>query len=372
MQKIYKAAIALGISMILVAGGLVYVHIRNGTSNSTSQEMNIAWLNQQLVGWKPQYFGCLTFGAFFDRASYWHLEAVYNPLEVQYADLGMLYSANATAIRIDLNYQPWLTNDTQHIEEMSALIQNITSSNKSLIIADSSSESYRHNPIPWNEFKQAWIQRVTTIASAYHPDYYIVVKEPGWYYPMISDRFTNPLVYNATQWIDLTDQLVSAVKSVSPQTRVGVSVAAYDLYNGSQPKGGGLSFSVQFLRGVEQIKNLSSIGFDIYGIPEFYGTLKFLQDYGTGGKKVWIPEAWPFASPGNSSESQIDTEWMTVLYYFALKINASEVMPFYTDQYASYNLTEDSSLTSAQIISLYQYRTPMFYQFRNLSTAYSI
>ncbi len=373
-MKVSRKLIAVVIIVIVLAVSIVPIvrHFQNKNQGTTLPQINNAWLNQQLINWYPSSFGCITFAGMFQRASYWHIVATYDPIQVELADLGMLYSASAGPIRIDLNYQPWLQGDTQTQNEMTQLIDNFTSHGHPLIIADSASESYRQYPLPWTEFKQQWISRVTTLASLYHPEYYIVVKEPGWYYPMISDRFTNPLVYNATQWIDLTQNLVQAVKNVSPSTQVGVAVAAFDLYNGSQPKGGGLSFNVQYLHGVESIKNLSFIGFDMYGEPDFYGTMKFLSTYGNGGKSVWIPEAWSSTNPFNASSASLDAKWMKVLYYFALHINATEVMPFYSDQFASYSLNATEPTVPSEIISLYQDRTPIFYEYRNLSQNYSL
>lgn len=370
-MRISKRKLAVIILVVLLAASIYPISQHFRRNGPATPQMSIEWLNEQLVNWKPSKFGCITFAGMFPRASYWAPEANYDTVPVELTDLGMLYSSGAGAIRIDLNYEPWLKNETQYQNEITGLINNITSTGHAVIIADSASESYRHSPIPWDQFKQQWISRVTTLAALYHPKYYVVVKEPGWYYPMISDRLINPLVYNATQWIDLTQSLADAVKNVSPTTSVGVAVAAYDLYNGSQPKGGGLSFSVQYMRGVEGIKNVDLIGFDIYGIAEFYGTMKFLDSYGDGGKLIWIPEAWSFATPDNYTESALDSEWMTVLYYFALKINATEVMPFYSDQFASYNLSSTTPTNATEIISLYSHRTPVFYQFRNLSQNYS-
>ncbi|HZW58485.1 MAG TPA: hypothetical protein VFF30_19510 [Nitrososphaerales archaeon] len=61
-----------------------------------------------------------------------------------------------------------------------------------MIIADASSETYRNNPLPWAQFKEAWAERVQAIESLYHPDYYLIIKEPGWYIAMVSDARTNP------------------------------------------------------------------------------------------------------------------------------------------------------------------------------------
>lgn len=372
MRRSLKILIAVFSAVLLIAVSVHYIKGHSNVEPNSGQVMNTLWIEDHLRTWAPSHNKSLLFSSMFNRASYWHLEAQYNPLSVQLADLGMLYPTNATSVRIDLNYQPWLTNETKYQNETAYLVKNITDSGKSLIIADSASETYRSHPVTWSSFKSAWIERVTTIASEFHPQYYIVVKEPGWYYPMISDRYTNPNVYNVTQWVSLTEKLVNSVKSVSPATKVGVAIAAYDLYNGSQPKNGSLSFNVMYLRDVEKISNLNFIGFDIYGIPDFYGTMKFLDNYGAGGKQVWIPEAWSFPTPDNSSYATLDSMWVHLLYEFAVDINASEIMPFYSDLFASYNLSDNSPSSPSAIITLYQQRTPVFYAYRNLCVNYSV
>ncbi len=51
---------------------------------------------------------------------------------------------------------------------------------------------------------------------------------------------------------------------------------------------------------------------------------------------------------------------MFVLCYFALEIGATEVMPFYGDLFASYNLFDNSPLILSEITSLYSYWRPIF------------
>ena len=230
-----------------------------GSGSITTQ-----WLNRQLINWKPSSNGSLIFGATALRSSYGIKS--YNTMQVQAADIKMLLSSNVSAIRIDIGYGPWLTNNTAIIRAITSAVNLVKSSGKALIIADASSETYRSGgQLNWTDFKQQWIQRVRTLASLYHPYAYIVVKEPGWYFPMISDALTNPLVHSPYDWSNLTVSLINAVKSVSPQTIAGVSVAAYDLYNSSYYQGK-VSFEVRYLQLVEKIPSLDFIGFDIYGL----------------------------------------------------------------------------------------------------------
>ncbi len=364
-----KAVFAVAVIVILLLATLsVAIFVRHRGAAPTTGSITTQWLNQELINWKPAANGSLIFGATALRSSY-GIQG-YNTMQVQAADINMLLSSNASAIRIDIGYAPWLSNDTTVIHEITDAVNLVKASGKALIIADASSESYRRGgQISWSQFQQQWILRVQALARLYHPYAYIVVKEPGWYYPMISDALTNPLVRSAYDWSNLTVSLIKAVKSVSPQTIVGVSVAAYDLYNSSHYRGT-VSFNVQYLQQVEKIPSLNFIAFDIYDTQGFNGTLKFLSQVGNGGKAVWIAEAW--SGDGqyiyNSSRTMLDKEWMQVLYYFSLKINASVVLPFYTDFFSSYNWNTNSS----DIISNYSLRQPVFYEFQSLATEYGL
>ena len=365
-RRIIFAVAAMAI-LLSATVSVAFVEL-NRNKSSGSGSITTQWLNQELINWKPASNGSLVFGATALRSSYGIKS--YNTMQVQAADINMLLSSNVSAIRIDIGYAPWLSNNTAVISEITSAVNLVKSSGKALIIADASSESYRSGgQLNWTDFKQQWIQRVKTLASLYHPYAYIVVKEPGWYYPMISDVLTNPLVLSPYDWSNLTVSLINAVKSVSPQTLVGVSVAAYDLYNSSYYQGK-VSFNVHYLQLVEKIPSLDFIGFDIYDTQGFNGTMKFLTQNGNAGKAVWIAEAW--SGDGqyirNSSRAMLDREWMQVLYYFALKINASVVLPFYTDFFSSYTWDTNSS----DIISNYSLRQPVFYEFQTLATLYGL
>ncbi len=330
------------------------------TNGQVSGQITQQWLDQKLTQWRPTQNASLSFQALFSRASYGNPETSYNTMDVQNADLNMLVASNAGCIRIDIGYAPWLQKNQAAINEVTTLVQNVRAAGKCLVIADAGSETYRHGgQIPWTQFKQAWVQRVSTLAALYHPDYYIVIKEPGWYVDMVSDAATNPAFQNGTDWTNLTQTLASTVVSASPNTLVGVSVAADSL--NSNP-----AQYVSWLTGVEKLSQVSILGFDVYTTSGFNATQSFLTTHGSAGKSVWLAEAW--SGDGtfvfDQSRAQLDSEWMLVLYYFALTVHATAVMPFYTDLFASYSLTSGSPTDSAQIISLYQQRTPVFSEFR--------
>jgi len=344
-----RALLALALLFLFVAGAAagaargVYAQESNAASNSS-----------------------MTFAAVFTRASYGNLETSYNTVAVEDADLNMLLSTGARCIRIDIGYAPWLDGNQTAIREMTSLVQAIRAAGKCLIIADAASESYRGGgQLTWSQFMAAWVTRVATLAALYHPDYYVVIKEPGWYVPMISDASTNPQFQSVSVWLSLTQNLTNAVLSASPSTEVGVAIAANSL---TQAQG---AFYAQYLNEVQGIPGLSFIGFDCYGPSDQAATQKYLSA-NPPTKAVWIPEAWSTSTGGalDGSPSQ-DAQWMQSVYTFASSIHATFLIPFYTDHFASYSLTSSSPANAEQIIALYQQRTPIFSVFQELATAVS-
>ena len=243
-------------------------------------------------------------------------------------------------------------------------MQDIKSAGKCLIIADAASETYRKGgQLPWSEFKTAWVSRVSTLAALYHPDYYVVVKEPGWYVPLVSDATTNPLFQNINDWLGLTQNLTKAVQAASSNTVVGVAIAANSL---TQANG---AFYAQYLNQVQSISGISFIGFDVYGQSDQTATQTYLSK-NPPSKSVWIPEAWSTATgaPLSGSPSQ-DAQWIRSLYSFASTINAVFCIPFYTDDFASYTLVTNPPKDSASLLSLYDQREPIFTQFQSVVVA---
>ena len=326
----------------------------------SSAQINQSWVNQQLAMWKPSHNSTMQFGVFFQPASYDNIRDSYNTPEVENASLNMLLSTGATCIRIDIGYDAWLKKETTTQSEIANLVSQIKAAGRCLIIADAGAESYRNAPLSWQQFKQAWVERVQTLASLFQPNYYIVIKEPGFYVPMVSDARTNPLFTSASDWLNLTESLVSTVHSASPNTLVGVSVSSDSLNQNP-------SYYDPYLVSLETLPGLSFLGFDIYTITAFNSTLQFINSHGSGNANVWIAECWSgTASAGifDSSRSALDVSWMKLVYYFAQVIHADMVIPFFTPIFASYSI--NSATSSSQILSLLQQRTPVFYEFQSI------
>jgi hypothetical protein len=355
-----RTLIALAVLLVFVTGGAV--GIAQGAVGQTAGDVSHQPPQASLQAAAAQG-PSLSFGALFTRASYGNLELSYNTLAVETADLNMLLSTNVQCIRIDIGYAPWLTNDQTAINEMSGLVQDIRAAGRCLIIADAASETYRKAPLTWSQFMAAWVPRVSTLAALYHPDYYVVIKEPGWYVPLISDARTNPQFTNESTWFSLTENLTNAVLSVSPSTVVGVAIGANSL---TQSNG---AFYSQYLNQIQTIPGLSFIGFDIYSQSDQTATQNYLSQ-NPPSKAVWIPETWSTpngtAMQGNPSD---DAQWIRSMYDFALSYHCSFIIPFYTDDFASYSLVSSPPTDPAQILSLYEQRTPVFSAFESLAAA---
>lgn len=296
----------------------------------------------------------MSFGAVDQSASY-GIGANYT-LPVQQADIGMLVSTGAQCVRVDIGYGPWLDGPSSTVSLIDSVVSSIRSDGKCLVIADASSETYRNGgAIPWEQFKQAWVQRVSTLAARYHPNYYVVIKEPGWYLPFVSDAKTNPLFSNATDWVGLTQNLTKAVLAASPGTKVGVAVAG-DGFNGNKS-----AFYGQYVGLVQGVSGLSFIGVDIYGQTAINATRNYLA-FNPIRLPIWIAETWSKPYATSSTQAQSDATWIQTVYQFGLSIHAKMLIPFYTDLFSGYTIP---TATSA-LLTFFQGRTQAYTAFRNV------
>jgi hypothetical protein len=293
------------------------------------------------------------FGVVDESASY-AIES-YENLAVQQADLSMLFSTGAQCVRVDIGYASWLPGgNAANIQLVTSVVNSIKNNGRCLIIVDASSESYRNGGcLDWTQFKAAWVQRVSTLAALYHPKYYIVIKEPGWYVPMVCDAATNPLFQSVNDWLSLTQALTNAVKQASLSTQVGVAVSGGF---GQTP-----AFYVQYLNEVQQVSGISFLGFDVYSSSDQVHVKNYLSA-NPPSKPVWIAEAWSSPNPTTLAQAQSDARWMTSFYSYAQSINAKMLIPFYTDLFSGYAVPTSSSA----LITFYQGRTPIYTAFHNI------
>lgn len=280
----------------------------------------------------------------------------YKNAAVQQADLSMLDSTGAQCIRVDIDYGPWLPGgNASQAQLVNSVVKGLRSQGKCLIIADASSNSYRNGDcLNWTEFKAAWVQRVSTLAALFHPRYYIVIKEPGWYVPMVCDAATNPLFQSVSDWVGLTQNLTNAVRAASSSTQVGVSVPGG--YTALDP-----AFYVQYLDEVQKVSGISFIGFDIYSTGDQVNVQNFLLT-NPPSKPIWIAEAWSSTNATTQAQAQSDAQWMKSFYSYAQSIRARMLIPFYTDLFSGYTVPTNSSA----LVTFYQGRTPVYTAFHSV------
>ncbi len=338
---------------------------QSGNSGSWPNGISPTFIDQKLAQWSTAKAWPFLLSPTFIEASYDNIDKTNITDQVLNEDLSMLFQTEAKAITVDIGFDPWLSSNSAEISKVTHFVNMIKQTGHVLVLKDGSAEYYRHHKLPWTQFENAWVNRVKTIASIFKPAYYTVIKEPPWYAPMIAglSKDTNSAadqqVLDANNWILLLDRLIAAVKEVSPNTRVGVSVDA-NVYDNST----GDKFDLAFLQKAVTVPGLSFIGFDIYTANAFTDTQKFLNSVNINNKAVWINEAWSITSSGfaNPDQESLDPKWAQMLLEFGRVIHAQGVSPFYTNYFASYeNLPTSANL----LLQYFKGRTPVFYAFQN-------
>lgn len=315
----YKVIAIVVIAILLVSSGL-YLHFRN----KSSQTSTIPQLSQGNIMLTGQCYAC----SYDNSKSY--------SVTQQEQDINMLKGLGFTSIRVDLGYDAWLQSNQAWIQKETQVINYLKSQGLTLIIADASAEYYRSHPLAWTQFKESWVQRVSTFASLFHPDYYLVIKEPGWYVPMVSDARTSSTFQSYQDWENLSSWLANTVLSISPLTQIGVSVSASGFSN--EPT----FYNAFFMHLPSQV---AIMGFDTYSPSDNANMQAFLQKFGNQGKTVWDGEAWSQASA--NSNQNTDPAWLASQYNLCVSLGISELNPFYSNNFVTYSTSLPSSFVAS-------------------------
>lgn len=354
----WQAALA---AAVLIAGC--------GRAGAYPNGISPAWLAAKQAAWGQAPPAPLILSPTLVGASYDNPGQPANTLPVLQAELAMLEATGAQGITLDLGYDPWLSGDRATEAKDSALIRSIRASGRLVVLKDASAERYRHHRLPWDQFAAAWVRRVRTLAALYHPAYYTVIKEPPWYAPMIAGlsrggaSAADRQVLAVGTWTSLLARLAAAVKSVSPSTKVGIAVDG-NLYRGRS----GDRLDLRLMQAATTMRGVDFIGFDLYTASAFADTQRFLATAGTGGKQVWINEAWSTTTGtgAGAAQERVDATWAGVLLDFARVIHAQGVSPFFTDYFASYSRRPK---TAPRLLQFYKGRTPVFRAFQAYEAA---
>ncbi len=131
--------------------------------------------------------------------------------------------------------------------------------------------------------------------------------------------------------------------------------------------GPGNKVDLALMKAATTMDGLDFLGFDIYTANAFADTERFLSEAGTGGKAVWINEAWSTtaALSSNPGQDALDAQWAKVLLDFARTVHAQGVSPFFTDLFASY---KPPPTDARGLLAFFQGRTPVFSSFQSYET----
>ncbi len=312
-----------------------------------------AWSNRKAAEWndgtRAPETGCLLNSVSYGRIG----DHAFTP-KVTEAELAMLVQAGCTVIRIDLNYDPWLDNSAWEIAKYDNAAVMVRAQGLKLMIADAAGESYRNKrKTGWDDFKTAWVSRISAVAARYRPDYYVVVKEPGWYWMMPARALLSQPWARTQDWIDLTHWLVDAVKKASPKTKTAIAVPGDSLYGGRTS-----DMLLAWYRAALAMPNLDILGFDNYNARSFGDAQRFMREAGPAKKEFWLLEAWSHAKPNETAaESDADSAFVTAALRFGGKFHLGGVVFFFTRYLASYDRLPD---TERGLLRFYAGRTLAF------------
>jgi len=191
--------------------------------------------------------------------------------------LQVIEETGADVIRIDIDYEAWMTNDVDNIDRHNQLIAQIKDDGKKLMLADRGATSFTQNKVTWEYFKQQHLKYTRIFMETYKPDYYVVIKEPTWYMdidPMISTN-TTPMM-----WYELALEACDIVKDVNPETKTAVAV---------YPSG---RLAEGFFELAADISNLDIMGVDCYDTNDLQITTDNLIPLVPDDKEIWMLESW--------------------------------------------------------------------------------
>lgn len=321
------------------------------------------WLDQKLFEWKPNETKHLELGASLLSLAALNIHRDYVTEKVISENLKLLVDSGVSIVRIELNYDPWLENNQEEIKKYDFAVNEIRKNGKKLLIADAAAERYRNKEkLTWEQFKSVWVERVKIVAERYKPDYYIVVKEPGWYWLMPWDVLISRPWTKLNDWITLTEKLIKVVKEVSPETKIAIATPGNSLYHDQAG-----DIILNYYKAAVKMEGLDIIGVDIYTIRSFEDTERFVKEVGLNGKELWILETWGQThalNPPVPARESLDTKFVRVATYFAQKINGNGVVFFFTQLFAAY---EEIPQTEAGQIEFYKKRTAPFYEVQKLA-----
>jgi hypothetical protein len=187
------------------------------------------------------------------------------------------------------------------------------------MIGDAGAEIYWTEPLSWDDFSAAFLERARLIAERYKPEYYVIVDEPVWYAGMDWTRPGGMLTETVSvdQWVRLTEVLCETVRKVSPSTELGVAIALP--YSESQ----------NYILRADSLKNVDFVGIDIFNLDHFEVIDGFVDAL---KKPKWILQTWdgiPDRHRGIGWRTESAATWLRVVDNYAKSRGFVGVVTFF-------------------------------------------
>lgn len=202
-------------------------------------------------------------------------------------------------------------------------MERVVESGVDLVIADSQYTPYllvrggEDADTTWDEFRAYHRQRVEHYAGLYQPYAYEIVNEPGAYTEFSDLADFESADQQLELWIEHTREMIDLVHEVSPQTRVGVSIAAQS------------EFDMDYYERVLEL-GIDFVAFRVYQPAQFDLIEDALAERGRPqeqGAELWLAETWYGYCLAPQRSMALDAEWLETAVAFAARYEGSAVLP---------------------------------------------
>jgi len=261
-----------------------------------------------------------------------HRASLEVPLEMRVKLLDAILEADPDIVRVTPSYEPWLFPEWNASDElrgyMDRIVELTRGAGKGLMIADGAAEYYWENRLDWESFSDAFVSRVTDLATRYEPEYYVVVKEPAWYNGLSWSEPGGMLLSSPTvsDWLELTDRACSAVKRASQGTVTMVAVIPGDASGGDH-----FPESREYFIAAHGIESVDVVGVDVYSVADLLRVEGMLDSLTGEGKPHWILETWE-GHPDTQDEGWrvwSHADWLALVSRYAQNLAFEGVVTFY-------------------------------------------
>ncbi len=203
------------------------------------------------------------------------------------------------------------------------LMDILTASDAKLFISDIQYSPYlliqadEEDGLSWDDFTALHEQRIRHYAELYKPAMYEIVTEPSSYKQFSGVDVSDDDAQQLDLWVTHTQQLIDAVKEVSPDTKVGVSIAINK------------DFELDYYERVLQLDGLDFVGMAVYQAAGWNEIDKIMKERGRPqdfGKELVIIETWYGYCLSPQRSMELDSIWLEAAVAFAAKEDIGSVI----------------------------------------------